>query len=407
MNKELIQFIENHLQDNISDISLKYHNKELSFDLREALVQIECRQKTISKLDWFLHHSDFSFPSVQSSEQATHQAVAQFHSNIIGKRKTVLDMTAGLGIDALTLGLGDNTVVAVELDENRAKVLDNNIEALGIKTVNAIWGDSVNILKESEDNRYDWIFVDPARRDSKNKRCFRLQDSQPDVTILQEQLLRVAPDVLIKGSPLLDLTQCVRDLNSIKNLYIVSYRGEVKEVLIHLSRDFKEDNPHIFIADLQQSGPSFPIGEPIYNYVYLIKLRIDSNSLKFASENEIIQDYYVYESGAGVRKLDAVHIAKQYPSLLPLSLQSHIFISEEYIENFPGRVSKIGRKILGKDLKTLKNNKLRIVSRGFPLTADQMRIKYKIREGEEETLFAVRLDDGKGICFIARSLPRV
>lgn len=417
---EMKEFIQRHEKDNVSELKLRYHDKSLGFSLDDALIQIECRQKTKSKLP---HFSDIIYPSVQASEQASHEAVAQLHAELIGYGKKVLDMTAGLGIDAMTIAMRGNYVTAVEMDSARAETLKQNVNDLSIPNLSIVNGDSVEYIASTQDNRIDCIFIDPARRDNKDGRVFRLQDSLPDVTKIMPLMLRKAYRILVKGSPLLDLTQVVRDLPQVDNIYIISFRGEVKEVLLEANADLKTDlripktktclSTKITIIDIYRSGDDFPKDHTVINYRFECELEETSTNIEFSSNDDIKEGNYIYEPLGALRKLKVAHILNHFPGLKILSKNSDLYISqsEKYLNlqtsehkelsYFPGRIMKIMKVLDNKDLKLLQGENLRIVSRGYPLSAEQIRKKYKIKEGDKNTLYAITTEGGKSKIFIA------
>lgn len=291
--EEYLKFIMDHAHSDVNALRLQYHGKSMPFSVDDACMQIEMRRKTAGKLPWFLHHPGFRFGTAQSAEQASNQNVALFHAFLIGHSRSVLDMTAGLGIDAMTIAMRGNRVTACELETERVEALRHNADILGIDDLTVVKGDSVLNLQQSEEH-YDWIFVDPARRDSGNNRCFLLQDSLPDVVSHQDLLLTHADNVLIKASPLLDITQTLRDFSNVRSIIILSYKNEVKEVLIHLSLgsaslgtaplgsssplSFSAEpegevklpsSPLIQAIDLADGTPAFPDGTPAVRFRFI------------------------------------------------------------------------------------------------------------------------------------------
>lgn len=400
----LTEFIRENAKKRVSDLALQYHGRPLTFDLNLALTQIEARQKCARKLAWFIGHDRFMFPSVQSSEQATNQAVARYHAEITGCRHKILDMTAGLGIDAMTLAMSGNHVTACELEPDRAEYLRHNAKVLGIQTLDVHHGDSTAIL-ENSDCHYDWIFIDPARRDNADNRCFLLQDSQPNVISIQHEMLQHAPDVLIKASPLLDITQTLRDLANISEIHIVSYRGEVKEVLIHLSLHL--DQPVVSAIDISGEYGIFPDSKPTIGYEFRSDIReLNNDGVVYATDTDLHRGTYMYEIGASIRKLNCNGIlCRRYPGMKSMATGSGLFVSEYVYTDFPGRITMIEGKIDGKGMKRLKGTSLRIVSRAYPVSADHLRHNIRAKEGNEQTLYATTLADGTRVHALCSVLP--
>lgn len=403
---EIQQFIMNHAHSDVNALRLQYHCKAMPFSVEDACMQIEMRRKTSNKLTWFLKNPGFMFGTSMSAEQATNQNVAQFHAQLIGHDRRVLDMTAGLGIDAMTIALNGNTVTAYELEHERVRALRHNAGILNVNNMSVVEGDSVLHLQQSHEH-YDWIFVDPARRDSGNNRCFLLRDSLPDVITHQDLLLAHADHVLIKASPLLDVTQTLRDFRHVRSIFILSFKNEVKEVLIHLgihSLPFgtgpegdvqsNQSSPLIHVIDLADSPDSFPAGTPAIRYRFTctdaVKARIN-----YATPEHVVTGMYFYEAGAAMRKLQcALQICDRYPGMKSLAKDSGLFVSDTLYMDFPGRISTINALGSGRELKALKGSRCRVVSSCFPVSASELRKKYRLMEGEDRTFYATTTHDG-------------
>lgn len=420
--EEYLEFIKDHEHSDVNALRLQYHGKSMPFSVDDACMQIEMRRKTAGKLPWFLHHPGFRFGTAQSAEQATNQNVALFHAFLIGRNRRVLDMTAGLGIDAMTIALRGNHVTAYELQTERVEALRHNADILGIDELTVVQGDSVRHLQQSEEH-YDWIFVDPARRDSGNNRCFLLQDSLPDVVSHQDLLLAHADNVLIKASPLLDITQTLRDFSNVHSIIILSYKNEVKEVLIHLSPSpaslvsssplsFSAEpegevkslsSPIIQAIDLADSSSAFPDGEPAIRYHFRSGCAPQA-PISYASSEAIATGMYLYEAGAAMRKLQcASQICARYTDIKSLAKDSGLFVSENLHADFPGRISTIKAILSAKQLKALKDSRCRIVSSCYPMSAADLRKKFRLKEGEDMTLYATTTRDGSRMMILAVS----
>jgi predicted O-methyltransferase YrrM len=420
--EEYLKFIMDHAHSDVNALRLQYHGKSMPFSVDDACMQIEMRRKTAGKLPWFLHHPGFRFGTAQSAEQASNQNVALFHAFLIGHNRSMLDMTAGLGIDAMTIAMRGNRVTAFELETKRVEALRHNADILGIDDLTVVKGDSVLHLQQSEEH-YDWIFVDPARRDSGNNRCFLLQDSLPDVVSHQDLLLAHADNVLIKASPLLDITQTLRDFSNVRSIIILSYKNEVKEVLIHLSLGSAPlgsssplsfsavpegevklpSSPLIQAIDLADGAPAFPDGAPAVRFRFIAGGATQA-AISYATSEAIAPGIYLYEAGAAMRKLQcASQICARYTDIKSLAKDSGLFVSETLHADFPGRICTVKAILSAKQLKALKDNHCRVVSSCYPMSAADLRKKFRLKEGEDMTLYATTTRDGLRIMILATS----
>lgn len=396
-NNSFITFIHEHYDEDPLSLRLKYHGKNTGFDTDLAITQIKCRHQTADKLPFFIQYKNFLFPDESIAEQSTNQYIALFHAHLIGNNQSVCDMTSGLGIDTLTEALYSNHVTAIEVDKRRAEILTHNVETIGLNNITVINEDSVKWIDKTP-QKFDWIFIDPARRDQNNQRSFLLEDSDPDVTLLIPTLLKKADNILIKGSPLLDITRTLNQLPNLKNLYIVSLNNEVKEVSIHISNQCEENTSQVIrVVDLAKSN-NFP-DEMKINY----DMTIDLSGMDRLDKTMSIPSpaHYLYEVGAGFRKVQSDSwIAALYSDIYSLDKNSHILYSDVLYPDFPGRISVIEKDITDINKKQLKDIPARIITESYyPLTPEKIRNKYKIPESKEKTL--VFLNNPKQILLVS------
>lgn len=434
LNADLYDFINRHLDDNIQSLSLSYHGKSLPFDLEFALIQISARKKCNSKLAHFISNPLFIFPTSVAAEQSSHEAVAAFHSCLIHKDDMVLDMTAGLGIDAMSMAKNCSHLIACELDPLKALILKHNSMIFDIDNLEIINTDSVEYIHDTHEN-FDVIFIDPARRDNNNSRVYNLHDCLPDVTKLQELLINKGQRVLIKASPLLDITQTLKDIHRATAVRAISVNGECKEVLIEIDKRNNGDCTLLCEAiDMKASGEitsrfsyicrneennaqaknmSIPnknngIIAPVneHGVIPTDNGKVSNESLPhhipyFASCEDIREDMWLYEPNASVMKLAPWNeIYSRWPKIKKLDKSSHLFISERLIEDFPGRILKIETLIDKKKRRDLKGEKLNVVSRNYPASPEELRKELKLKEGKDRFLYATRIS-GRTILLLA------
>ena len=178
-------FIDDNMKQDIAKLRLRHHGKVAEFDVDFAITQIECRKKFRKKLPHFTSFPKTLFPSVLSGEQASHEAVAKFHTSLFNGNEKVIDMTAGLGIDAMTIATKAKSVIACELDSLKAACLVHNKDAGNLSNIEVKNVDSIEIMK-SYLNCFDTVFIDPARRGAGNKRVYNFHDCQPDILSIQD-----------------------------------------------------------------------------------------------------------------------------------------------------------------------------------------------------------------------------
>lgn len=419
-------FIHQNSDRDVNSLRLSMKKGHYDFDTELALTQIECRQKYRTKLHDFLENPDFLFPDTVSGEQASHQAVARYHASLAEGYSRILDMTAGLGIDAFSFAKTGAEVTAIELNPAKAEILKKNVTTLNLPNLTAINADSISYLKDDFERRIpsmegkplttqsqdlermtsgykSMIFIDPARRDATNKRVYNLRDCSPDVLENQELLLKFAEKVLIKASPLLDITQTIKDFPAISAIRTVGVKGECKEVLIELSKVKPESGKPVMTEEEQETSK-----EKSGSGILLEAINLDTDGRilsKFQTRTSSSQTFntlqslpsnepsYLLEPSAMVMKLAPwEEIGNRY-NAEKLGKSSHLFITDTLPQEFPGRVTKILKVIKKQDRKSLAGLPASVISRNHPLKAEEIRKTFKLKEGDQYFIYATRIGD--------------
>lgn len=351
---------------------LRYGGKPVDFDLRLALVQIEARRRHRRKLGWLLEHPHVLIPDPLSAEQASNHLVAAWHSRLLPAPSSILDMTAGLGMDALSMACVGHTVTAVDLDPARAQALSENIATLGLsdkmRSVNA---DSVALLKDLLADSYDAIFIDPHRRDDNGGRTYALSDCTPDVLQILPEMLRVSPNVLIKASPLLDVKAIAREIPSLDDFYAVSAEGECKEVLLHITRK-------------QPSQINFHSVDLYEEYNISLQFQgedISSPAWLLSSPDEVVPGQWLYEPSPSLMKLAPWQDLCRQGDMKAFGPNCHLFLASLPHPELPGRWLQIESVPTGKQAKRLKGEALNVATRDYPRPAAALQRDLAIKRG--------------------------
>ena len=219
-----------------------------------------------------------------------------------------------------------------------------------------------------QEKKHDLIYLDPDRR-KEDKRLFLIKDCSPDLSQIQESLLNSSKRVMVKYSPMLDITAALKELNKVEEVHVISVKNELKELLFVLDKEAR--NPIIKCVELQQNNLS---------------------SFEFRQEEEIHSEIeygelrgYLYEPKAAILKAGAFKTVGARFNLIKLAKNTHLYTSEHPNPDFPGRILKVisVNKNPSKDIKMAN-----IVSRNSGLSVDQIKKKYKIKEGGNLFLYA-------------------
>lgn len=337
-------------------------------------------QKSCKKIPSFLAKEHFLFPDSLSAEQATDEIISRFHTSLIGSGKNIVDLTAGLGIDSFTMSMAGNHVSAIEIIPDKAAAIKYNSRILGLSDYKIYNMDCLDYLKQDKIEK-DCFFIDPARRDNNNRRAYNFHDCLPDVTLFYKRLLEKGEEVFIKASPLLDIKATISEFDFLKEIYSVSLRGECKEILIHLKKNYKE-SPRISAIELDNNGV-------VSSFSFLSTDH--PQPVRIISDEKILPGDYLYEPNTALMKLHAGgEICNKY-NVLKLGKNTELYISSKLIKDFPGRIIKIDNILTSRDLKKMRGRNFSIVSRNFPIKADDLRKKINSGESSIDFLYAFRL----------------
>ena len=393
-DSSFFRFINDNLNSDPIKLRLKYAGKHDDFPYDFAVIQIESRKKYREKLKKFISEPGVLFPDSLAGEQASHEAIAKFHASLIEKSSFLLDMTGGLGIDSLEFSNVCDKVITIEKDKNKAETLTHNLKIKKIANIEVINGDSIDYLRDSQ-LMFDVIFIDPARRDASLRRVYAITDCEPDVGKFLNDILEKTGKLMIKASPLLDITQTVKDFPELTSIRAVGVKGECKEILLEfdkkeasrLGSQGKENSGNILCEaiDLDNEGNVISRFEE-----YLSE--VEKEEINLAGPEDLTETSFLYEPSAMLMKLKPWYsLIKKFPGLKKFAGSSHLFVSNTFYEGFPGRITKIEKIITKQDRKTLKGFPANIVSRNYPETAEEIRKTLKVKEGSDKFIYASRL----------------
>lgn len=371
-----IDFVREHRNDDVNALRLKYssgNSYDTDFPLDFALLQIEARRKARKKLPTILENPTFIFPSLIAAEQASNEAIARFHASLIVPCSSLLDLTAGLGIDDLSFVADGINVTACEIDLEKCDALRHNAPVL-----NVICEDSIEFLKHTH-VKYDVIFADPSRRANDGNRLYALSDCMPDIIGNMQLILAHTDRFVVKCSPLLDLSLVINTVESLSHIYVVCFRGECKEVLIDIKKD--SDFYGVTCLDLDWN-----------NIISEFHLNYDSSlPVRYVSRHSPTDYKYLYEPNAAIMKTGAWSAIQQhFPELRKADQNTHIFFSDALYTDFPGRILEVGGMLDKRQMKALKGSKMNIVVRNHPLSPQQISRKYSLISAGYSFLYAFR-----------------
>ena len=372
LQPEVQQFIKENTRQDLTKLLLSGSPFE-HVSIQEIAQQIKGRQAAEKKFP-FLLQAGIIFPPQLNLEQASSEATANFKANLLSG-ESLLDLTCGYGIDAFYISKNFNTVTLVEQNEKLLQIVAHNWLILNKINTSYLNLDLNDFLLQNK-QQFSLIYLDPARRDSHNRKKFLLEDLSPNIIEIQDNLLKFSDKIVIKLSPLMDISMLISQIPGISEVHIIAVRNEVKELLIIIEKNVQSETV-LKIHNLETEEPSVEIplsnllqSQPIYGepqqYLY-----IPNNALLKAGAFNFIAAYY--------------NIQKLHPN-------THLYTADHKIENFPGRVLEI---TLVEAKKIEKGEKFNIISKNYPLTPDDIKKKYKIKDGGSQYLIFTQSRKGK------------
>lgn len=374
MNQATRQYIALHLNDDINSLALKKTPPEV--DRQLALQQIEARQKLKDKVPSWAGNDDLLFPPRLSIEQCSSELTALYKAQLVSG-ETFADLSGGLGVDCYFMSQKFRESDYVELNTKLCEIAKHNFAALNanIKVINS----KSNIYLENCTKK-DCLFIDPARRDSHGKKVMLLSDCEPDIRPMLDTALAKAPRLLIKLSPMLDITAALKETRHVADVHIVAVGNECKELLIDVQRDH-QGAPHFFCSNLATSQP-------------IVEFAADDEEKAPLHLADEVSDY-LYEPNAAIMKSGFFKAVADRYDIEKLHVSSHLYTSSRLIEDFPGRVFAVERSDVynKKNIKSITDGlkQANISTRNFPLSVAELRKTLSLRDGGDAYLFATTL----------------
>jgi len=363
LSNEIQDLINSNLNTDVAKLALQ-KNKFANVEWTSILSQIVAKQKAKTKLPSWFSTSNIYYPSKISVEQTSSEKTAQYKSDLISG-SSLIDLTGGFGVDDFYFSKKINQVVHCEISADLSKIVDYNFKQLNVENIRCIVGDSAETLKNL-DEKFDWIYIDPSRRNEAKGKVFMLKDCVPNVTELLDYYFEYSPKIMIKTAPILDISAGLLELKNVKAIHIVAIHNEVKELLWILEKNYTKS-----------------IAIKTTNLV-----KDEWEKFSFILGNETIATYslpkkYLFEPNASVMKSGGFNEIMVQFNVKKLQQHSHLYTSDNIID-FPGRIFEIETcfDYNKQNMKSfLESKKANITTRNFPESVENIRKKWKINDG--------------------------
>ncbi len=375
LDPDIRTFIANNIKADIAQLAL---SKSVPEPRALILDQIKSRQKAALKNPAWLTHNDIILPPPSIIEQASSFATATFKANLF-TGQSFADLTGGTGSDTIALSQKFNHGHCVERNESLASLLEHNLPRLSTTPIQIHCASAEEFIRAMPN--IDLTFIDPQRRTDKQRGLYKLEDCSPNVITLLPHLQDKTQTIMIKTSPMLDITTGIHTLQWVTDIYAIDYQGDCKELL--------------FILKPNQPTPKTPI-------IHAITLN-DDGSIKYHTQSYTEKTpltyspplTYLFEPSPALQKTGLwAETIKKHPEIKKIAPKTNLFTSEKPINNFQGRIFTIKQQLQA-NKKTIPFKKANLTTRNFPETTENLKKKLGIKDGGQEYLFACTLNTNK------------
>lgn len=408
----LTEFILQHENDDTSALLLARHRfPDIDIDL--AVTTIECRRRLRRKVPSWYAEPALLYPSRLAAEQCSSEETALLKArvalSVAAEGRRIADLTGGMGVDSWAFSRVFGEVLYNEMQPALAEATKENFALLGVTNVQfrcrqLVAGDSTdgraslpanagNLLDLLDGFRPDMIYMDPARRAEDGRKVFRLADCRPDVPALLPELFAACPKILLKLSPMADITQLSRELPGLRAVTVVGADGECKELLLALERGYA--GPYTLTVCEKGAVLAFEADDRCP-----IRSSMTKHNAGTTTETSwpAVSGHLLFEPGKALAKAGVFRQIGARFGLSPIGASTHLYTAESIPEELQpfGKVFEI-EEVLPLNNETFRSLRRRIPSaeitaRNLPLTSDALRKKLGIVSGGTQHLFGVRSD---------------
>ncbi|WP_421807501.1 THUMP-like domain-containing protein [Flagellimonas sp.] len=370
LNTGIQDYIKNNLTTDILTVLLAKPVFE-GVSQKELAKQIEAKRKCVDKLPTWFAKDKIYLPDKLNIEQTSSETTAKYKAQIVSG-KSLVDLTGGFGVDCYFFAKKTEAVLHCEINPELSEIASHNFKILGQENIACFPEDGISFLKKST-KHFDWVYVDPSRRNDKKGKVFLLEDCLPNLPEHLALIFEKTNNILVKTSPLLDIKMGIETLDFVKEVHVVAVQNEVKELLFVLEKDYT-GSIHIITIDLR------PKENHTFNFLWEEEQQVEVKYGEPAS--------YLYEPNAAVLKSGGFKSVGKAYGVYKLHPHSHLYTSKSLLE-FPGRRFKIESVVpySKKALKSLHIDKANVTTRNFPQSVAKLRKRHKIKDGGNRYVF--------------------
>ncbi|MBQ2128294.1 MAG: SAM-dependent methyltransferase [Prevotella sp.] len=385
MNEATLEQIRRHRQDDVRQLALKGMDPMV-------IQQIAGWQVARTKVPSWAEVEGLHYPRHLSLEQCSSEQTARYKASLLSPGDTFVDLTGGFGVDFFFMSQPFQRRVYVEQQQELCDIARHNFDLLN-HPCTVVCGSATEYLQQMP--HASAIYIDPARRDAHGARTYSISDCTPNVLELQELLVKKADRVIIKLSPMLDWHKAASDLQHISAIHIVSVQNECKELLLVLADGAMSEAPVVCI-NLLADGT-------LQRFEYN-----PATNAQSANVNTKVNTTYLYEPNASIMKAGCFDEIGNFYQICKLSANSHLYVSDHEVKDFPGRgfqilsIPSMNKRELKEALRDI--DRANITVRNFPMSAEALRKRLRLKDGGDLYIFATTVGDGSHQLFICRKI---
>lgn len=439
----IAQFVQEHLNDDTARLILD-RAKWPEIDIDLAVNCIESRRKLKGKVQEWYDNPELIFPLKLSAEQCSSSATgaykAGFAKSIYERCITVegtqremriADLTGGYGVDSWSFSKVADKVLYCEMLSVLCDAAGHNFAALGanniqVNNITISPSDSACDTESSETSpshildtfNPDIIYLDPARRSETGKKVFLIEECTPDILTLKNELFTHSRHILLKLSPMADISMvCKRLGQCCREVHVVAMGGECKELLIWMDREWSDEytitavelpSHHDSIYHREHSESVSEASETDAKATFCFTPSEEKAAqTSIATKENITQANFLFEPGKALMKAGAFNTLCHRFGLKKLGRSTHY-----YIIGKEGLVSGLGKtyQIISQgplDKRSIKAAgasypKSEVTARNIPMDTDTLRKKLGITSGDDAHIFGLKSDTAGNLLFITR-----
>lgn len=398
LNDNFFAYVKKNMGNDAMRLRLK-RQSDVDFPIDLAITQIEARNRRLEqKLPSWTACDKVVFPSLLSTEQCSSEDAARNKQQLV-VGDTLCDLTGGLGVDLFFMSQQVKQAVYIEQNELYSQCAEHNFAQLGLQHIAVINSSCESFLQQSSQT-FDTIYIDPARRSKTQERVYALADCEPNVLLLLDTILQRCKRLIIKLSPMVDIALLQQELQRPCSINVVSVNNECKEILAIIDSQVR---PTSTPQDTTVVCSLLKKGRAPQEYCFDL---CQEAALPHSIAHEV--QAFLYEPDAAIMKAGVFKSISERFGAPKLNKSSHLYTAERVIENFPGRGFQVIETLpfsssLCKKFAS-QYPACNITTRNFPLAANELRKKLRVKDGGDIYLFATTNHDNKHILIICNKI---